>query len=387
MSGLAGGTRSLRIAVLTTSYPRYPGDFAGTFVEAAVGHLRELGHHVEVVSPQDFRHFGIAYGHGVIGNLRSRPWLLLLVPLMLWNFRRAARRAARGADLVHAYWLPSGAVALGLRRRRRHHRRRAAGAAPPALVLQLPGTDIVLARRLPFLSRRILRRADAVICPSHELAEQARSLGARDVSVISPEFDVPPEASTEAAGPEAAAGEQPVVLFVGRLSAEKGIFGLVEAARGMNLVIAGDGPLRKKVPGALGFVSHEKIGDLYERAAIVACPSRREGFGMACAEAMAHARPVVACPVGGLRDLVVDGETGLFVPPGDVAALRAALERLLADPELRRRMGAAGRRRILDNFTWGPMLGRLLETYELAVERSGDPHRGGRHRRRAPESV
>jgi len=336
---------ALRIVVLTTSYPRYQGDYAGTFVAAAVAHLRELGHEVEVVSPQNFRHFGIAYGHGVIGNLRRRPWLLLLLPLMLLNFRRAARRAARGADLIHAYWLPSGAVALGL---------------GPALVLQLPGSDILLARRLRLFSRPVLRRAGAVICPSNELAEEARRLGARHVRVISPEFDIPAETSEE--------GEPATVLFAGRLSPEKGILELVEAARGLNLVVAGDGPLRKRVPQALGFVSYEKIGELYDQAAVVACPSSREGFGMSCAEAMAHRRAVVACPVGGLRDLVVDGETGIFVPPGDVEALRAALETLLADHKLRRRMGAAGRKRILELFTWGPMLERLLETYDLALE-------------------
>ena len=63
---------------------------------------------------------------------------------------------------------------------------------------------------------------------------------------------------------------------------------------------------------------------------------------MACAEAMAHGRPVVASAVGGLLDLVEDGVTGLLVPPGDVAALRSALERLLADPELRARWGPPG---------------------------------------------
>jgi glycosyltransferase involved in cell wall biosynthesis len=229
-------------------------------------------------------------------------------------------------------------------------------------VLQLPGSDIVLARRLRLLSRPIRRRAGAVICPSKELAEEARRLGASRVQVISPEFAIPAETKNES--------EPATVLFVGRLSPEKGILELVEAARGMNLVVAGDGPLRRKVPGALGFVSHDEIGDLYDRAAAVACPSSREGFGMACAEAMAHGRPVVACPVGGLRDLVVDGETGLFVPSGDVEALRAALEKLLADPELRRAMGAAGRKRILELFTWGPMLDRLLETYKVALEAS-----------------
>src|SRR4029077_14942191 len=106
--------------------------------------------------------------------------------------------------------------------------------------------------------------------------------------------------------------EPPHVLFAGRLSAEKGILELVEAARGLPLVVAGDGPLRDRVPGALRFVPHDELLRLYARAAVVACPSLREGYGVVCAEAMAHGRPVVASSVGGLRDLVVDGETGVL---------------------------------------------------------------------------
>ena len=94
---------------------------------------------------------------------------------------------------------------------------------------------------------------------------------------------------------------------------------------------------------ARGFVPPAELAELYARAAIVACPSHREGFGVAALEAMAHGRPVVAGAVGGLLDLVVNGETGILVEPGNVPALRAALERLLADVELRRRMGEAGR--------------------------------------------
>jgi glycosyltransferase involved in cell wall biosynthesis len=110
--------------------------------------------------------------------------------------------------------------------------------------------------------------------------------------------------------------------------------------------------LRDRVPQALGWVAHDELLGLYARAAVVACPSLREGFGVACAEAMAHGRPVVASAVGGLRDLVVDGETGLLVPPGDVAALRAALERLLANGDLRRRLGEAARERVREQFSW-----------------------------------
>jgi D-inositol-3-phosphate glycosyltransferase len=82
---------------------------------------------------------------------------------------------------------------------------------------------------------------------------------------------------------------------------------------------------------------------------------------------MAHGRPVVATAVGGLRDLVVDGETGLVVPPRDVDALRLALERLLGDRELRRRLGAAGRRRAEERFSWASATDATLAAYADAV--------------------
>ena len=84
----------MRIVVLTTSYPRHADDTAGRFVADAVEHVRAAGVDVEVVSPADFRHFGIAYGAGVMGNLRRQPWRSALVPAFLANFARAARRAA-----------------------------------------------------------------------------------------------------------------------------------------------------------------------------------------------------------------------------------------------------------------------------------------------------
>ncbi len=85
---------------------------------------------------------------------------------------------------------------------------------------------------------------------------------------------------------------------------------------------------------------------------------------MVLLEAMAAARPVVATPVGGTPELVVDGETGLLVPAGDVDALADALRRLLDDPELAARMGEAGRRRVEERFTAERMVERVLELYE-----------------------
>jgi glycosyltransferase involved in cell wall biosynthesis len=334
----------VKVVVLTTSFPRSPEDVVGRFVADAVDRLRAAGVAVEVVSPLSFRHFGIAYGHGVVGNLRRRPWLALLLPAMLVSFSRAARRASRDADLVHAHWLPAGLVAASTGR---------------PFVVQLWGTDVELARRAPAPARRILRRARLTICASQELAGAARELGAGEVRVIPSGVDVP-----ESVGEP---DEPPHVLYAGRLSREKGVLELVEAADGLPLVVAGDGPLRDRVPGALGFVPHDRLLGLYERAAVVACPSHREGYGVVCAEAMAYGRPVVASAVGGLLDLVVDGETGLLVPPGDVAALRAALERLLGDADLRRRLGVAGREAARGRLSWPSVTGATVRAYEDAL--------------------
>jgi glycosyltransferase involved in cell wall biosynthesis len=120
------------------------------------------------------------------------------------------------------------------------------------------------------------------------------------------------------------------------------------------------------VPEALGFVPPAEVGPYYERAAVVCVPSRREGYGLVAREAMAHGRPVVATAVGGLADAVADGETGLLVPAGDTAALRAALERLLADRGLRERLGEAARACARERFSWDAYVAGAVGIYEEA---------------------
>src|SRR4051812_47560429 len=144
----------MRVAVLTTSYPRYPGDAAGRFVAEAVEQVRRRGVDVEVVGPEQFSGFGLTFGHGVVGNLRSRPWLALFVPALLASFVRAAQRV--DADLLHAHWLPAGWVAARTGR---------------PFVVQVWGTDVDLAERAPWLARGVLGRARLVIAASTALAE------------------------------------------------------------------------------------------------------------------------------------------------------------------------------------------------------------------------
>ena len=338
----------MKLVVLTTSYPRDRDDVAGSFVRDGVEALRAEGLEVRVVSPASFRHFGIAYGDGIVNNLRRAPWKVALLPLFLLSFSLAARRAARDADVVHAHWLPSAIPAM---------------ATGKPFVLQLWGSDAALARRVRPLARVLVRRARVVVCASRALADDARGLGARDVRVIPSPVVIP-----------ASVGEPddpPHALYVGRLSEEKGVRELAEAARGLPLVVVGDGPLRSLFPESVGFVPPRELGPYFERAAVVVVPSRREGYGMVAREAMAHGRPVVATAVGGLLDAVEDGVTGLFVPPGDVALLREAIAGLLHDDARRVRLGEAGRRRAVATFARGRVDGEWRRAYDDALRNGG----------------
>jgi glycosyltransferase involved in cell wall biosynthesis len=307
----------MKVVVLTTSYPAPGHPVAGSFVASSVEAARSAGVDVEVVSPASFPHFGVAYGGGIAQNLRAAPWKLALTPAFLGAFALAARRAARDADLVHAHWIPSAIAA------------RATG---KPYVLQVWGTDVELARRAPWLARPLVRGARTVIAASEYLAAQARALGAREVTIVPTPVVIPDNVGEP--------DDPPHVLFAGRLSEEKGILEFLDATAGLPRVIVGDGPLRARVPEAIGFVAPTEIGGYYERAAVVCIPSRREGYGMTAREALAYGRPVVATRVGGLADL--EGGTAL-VEVGDNGALRAAIEELLRDASLREKLGSDGR--------------------------------------------
>jgi glycosyltransferase involved in cell wall biosynthesis len=336
----------VRVCWLTTSYPRDESDPAGAFMRDAVEDLRQRGIDVDVVSPASFPHFGLAYGVGIVGNLRRSPAKALLLPAFLASYSLAARKAAARADLVHAHWLPSGLPA------------RLTG---KPYVLTMHGTDAALARRRPWLFGPLVRQARMVLCVSESLTRTARELGARETRVVPMGIDIP-EVTVEPDDP-------PHVLFVGRLSEEKGVLELAEAARGLPLVVVGDGPLRDRLPGTVGFVPPSELPGYFDRAAVVVCPSRREGYGVVARQAMAHARPVVATAVGGLAEAIVDGESGLLVQSRNPEALRHAIERLLADAELRARLGAAARERVGQRYSRDVAVRATLAAYEAALSR------------------
>jgi glycosyltransferase involved in cell wall biosynthesis len=210
----------------------------------------------------------------------------------------------------------------------------------------------------------------------------ARTCRARDTVVI------PTAVDAAAAPPARHAGSPPRVITVGRLAAPKDTVTLVRAlarvpGRPFRATIVGDGPDRPAVEaeiraaGLEGVVElageRQDVPDLLADADVFALSSRSEGAPISVLEAMAAGLPVVASAVGGVPEIVAHGATGLLVPPGDAAALAEALEQLLADPALRRRLGEAGRERVRERFDLTELRRAHVELYARELARAGRP--------------
>jgi glycosyltransferase involved in cell wall biosynthesis len=231
--------------------------------------------------------------------------------------------------------------------------------------------DLRLARRLEF---RFLQQANAVSSPS---ASQAHEIAA-DLGWQPERVRIVPNPVAEhfvQQGARASIGNQKAhdVLYVGRLSREKGVTVLLESvphvvrqlpevrysvvgrlhnsitADQLNAQIVATGAQRNIA--LVGHVAWREMAAWYARAALFIQPSFYETFGIACLEAMCFSLPVVATRVGGLPEVVEDGVTGILVPPNDPQALAQAILSLLRDPEKRRRMGERGREKVLAEFT------------------------------------
>ena len=165
-------------------------------------------------------------------------------------------------------------------------------------------------------------------------------------------------------------------LFVGRLSEEKGIKTLLKAWSALDdkveLRVAGSGPLEALLPGkqnvtALGLQSAEGINRLMRQAAFLVLPSEwYEGFPLVLVEAFAHGLPVLASRIGGIADIVRDGETGLLFTPGDAADLAAKAKWLLENPQHAERLGENARRAFLAKYTAEQNYAELMAVYEAA---------------------
>jgi glycosyltransferase involved in cell wall biosynthesis len=279
------------------------------------------------------------------------------------------RRLVRGHDVVH------------------FHTARAHAMAP---LCRGAGARLVVTRRMdyvpaggPYVRLLYNRAVDAVIAISEGVRDALVRGGVEParIRVVPSGIDVerlaaPPAAGAALRGEWGIGPDAVAVVVLGALERRKGHAVLLAAAAelgdDLRYVFCGDGSERAALeaaaaglPGRVVFAGFRRdVAACLAAADVVAMPSLHEGLGVAALEAMAASRPVVASRVGGLGEVVVDGETGVLVPPSDPAALAAGLARVARDPGLRARYGAAGRARVLAVYSGARMAEGTLACYE-----------------------
>jgi glycosyltransferase involved in cell wall biosynthesis len=341
-----------------------------------VRHFVDRGWEVHVVSfrPAEIEGAAVHYVAGF--EWLGKPRYLLRIP----RVRRLVRDLR--PDLLHALHLTSyGFLA-------------AFCDVHPTLV-SVWGTDVLEAPSLSplhyFITRHALRRADHITATGLRLAETAARYApaGKPVTVVPYGVDLrqfQPEAKRSRPEPAEGTSDEVVIGAVARLSKEKGLHYLLEAFAAVagshpeaRLLLAGEGPERGRLERLaarlglgervrfLGEAPHEQVPAVLQELDVFAMPSTWEGFGVAALEAEAMEVPVVASNIHGIPDVVVDGETGLLVPPRDPQALATALERLASDAGLRRRLGQAGRAFVAEHYSWEENTAQMEALYGAAV--------------------
>ena len=297
-----------------------------------------------------------------------------------------SRIDADGYDIVHTHMAKAGTLARGaaLRSRRR-----------PKLVHTFHGHVLEgyfnkpIQRTFIEIERRLARRTDALVAVSEEIRDDLLALGIGDEErwhVIQLGFDLAP--MLVVSGPSGAlreriglAEEVPLVGVLGRLAPIKDHATLLEAVAcldGVHLAILGDGEMRDEIVSraeSLGISGRvHMIGWWLDVPAaiadldVVALTSRNEGTPVSLIEAHACGKPVVSTDVGGVRAVVRDGVSGSLVPPGDAAAVAAALQGILSDRVAATRMGEQGRAFVRDRFTKERLVADIRALYASLME-------------------
>lgn len=400
------------VVMVTTSYPRFPGDSVGTFMDPIVRSLAARGHEMHVVAPwhplvrrraeEDgvrfhfYKYAPVAalnvfgYAESMRADVSVRAAAFAATPVALAQGWRTVRRIARRhrATIVHGHWVVPGGVTAAL----------AAPSTP--LVVSLHGSDVYVAERHGFAriaARFAFARAGAVTACSEDLARRAVALGADPARMEVVPYGVDPErfrpddrTRAERRRDLGVAEGIPLVFAAGRLVKKKGFEYLIDAlARSPGppvvLALAGEGDLagalRQRAQAAgvaervrfLGNLTQDDVGVHLAAADIVVVPSVRDdagnvdGLPNVVMEALASGTPLVTTAAGGIGSVVSHDETAVVVPERDAGAIASAIAALTSDVPRARRIGAAGRALAATRFGWTRTAERMEAAYARAL--------------------
>jgi phosphatidyl-myo-inositol dimannoside synthase len=400
------------VAMVTSSYPRFPGDSIATFMEPIARDIAARGHEVHLIAPWHpqwrraaseagvhfhlFRYAPVSslnvfgYAAALRADVRLRMSAIAVAPFAFvagWHRVRQVVRD-RHASIVHAHWvIPAGVIGAA-----------AAGRRP--LVISLHGSDVFVAERHRFArqaARAAFRRAAWVTACSEDLRRRAVRLGAAPdrtavvpYGVESQRFKPDRRARAQGRATLGVTDDVPLVFAMGRLVEKKGFEYLIDAAAllkhdypTLRIVIAGEGDLdaalRARAAAAgvadqvqwLGVVPHDDVPTLLAAADVAVAPSIHDeagnvdGFPNTVLETMASGTPLVTTPVGGIETVATDGQTARLVPERDAGALADAIAGLWRHPSLRAGIGRQARELVCRDYSWA----RVATAFEAIYER------------------
>jgi len=393
--------KAIRALVLTTSYPLGPGDSSSIFLKYLCEHLHRQGVDVHVLAPASsgggavledgihvhrFRYmFGpwqrLAYGSGILSNLKQQPLLWLVLPFFLVSFLVAALAVTRSVrpNVLHGHWIiPTGLVALLTGKLFRR-----------PVVLTAHGGDAFALKSglLSRLKKFIVRHVSAWTANTKATANAILPDASKNGCVVVP-MGVDTDVFNSISSGNQRTNDMRRVLFVGRLVEEKGVIHLLraisllpEGAKSrIQVDIVGEGTEKSvlideanklginSLVNFIGRVPNDELPVFFQRADVFVGPSLFEGQGIVFLEAMACGLPVIASDVGGISEIIQSGENGVLVPPGDANKLSIALNELLFDDARQSSIAENGLRVIKTRYTWDSVSRQFLELYESAAE-------------------
>lgn len=403
----ASDPRCLRIAILGSTYPRHEGDHEVPWLRESVRRLAARGHKITVIAPaykglkdheidgvrvRRFRYAPerweiLTHGEGAPNKLKKNPILKLLTLSYLasgaysvWNICRKEQ-----VEVLHVHWpFPHGLMSL--------------------LPAWMPGCKIVYtchsaefalaagSKVSTNLLAFCLKRSAAITANSAHTARLVHDVSGKTAEII------PWGATVKVdSGADPVPQDLPLLLFSGRLIERKGVNYLLRAMplilkeRKVRLVITGDGHYRQEWEDLskqlglsewvrfAGFVSNDELSSLFRSCSVYVHPAiydskgDTEGQGVVLVEALTNRKPVVASEVGGIVDMIKDGETGLLVPEKNPEAIADAVLRLLNEPELAQRLGEQGLEHARRYFDWVRIMDQYDEIYRKCVVSDGRP--------------